>query len=73
MSAYTNIILGHSNVLLASNLRKSVHIGRFCGSGWHFFTYTPYKGTHIQTSSHTHWLVYVPDASCSFSKNIRCI
>jgi len=34
-----------------------------------YFTCTPFKGTHTQISSHTHWLVYAPDAWSSFSKN----
>jgi len=72
ISAYNNIILGNSNVLLASNLRKSVHTSGFCGSGWHFIWLLP-PFTHIQISSHTHWLIYAADASCSFSKSIRCI
>jgi len=30
------MILGNSNVLLASNLRRSVRSGGFCGGEWHF-------------------------------------
>jgi len=30
---YSNIVLGNSNVVLVSNLTKSVHNGGFCGSG----------------------------------------
>ena len=53
---------------------EAVHAGgddRSPLAGLSGFTYTLYKGTHI--SSHTHWPLYAPHASCSFTENIRCI
>jgi len=59
--AYTDFILGNSNVLLALIKEIRPHWRFLRKRVTFYFTCMPYKRTHIQLSSHTHSLVYAPD------------